>query len=89
MRTRTPIYTSGKRAARCALGLPARPQIFPALAAREFHSQTIAFPAEGRGASVISSPEIGEFPCIFPLNREQARRDGFANDCLHRHELNT
>jgi hypothetical protein len=75
--SRTPIYTSGKRAARsllCALGFPVRPQIFPALAAREFRSQPIEFPPESRGASVISKPEIGEIPCIFPVIRESDKR---------------
>ena len=76
---RTPIYTSGKRAARsllCALGFPVRPQIFPALAAREFCSQPIEFPPESRSASVISKPEIGEIPCIFPVIRESDKRRG-------------
>ena len=72
-------YTSGKRAARsllCALGFPVRPQIFPALAAREFCSQPIEFPPESRSASVISKPEIGEIPCIFPVIREFDQRRG-------------
>jgi hypothetical protein len=30
---------------------------------------------------------IGGFPCIFPLNRDYAFRDGFAEDCLHRQFL--
>src|SRR5680860_1270769 len=31
-----------------------------------------------------SGAESAEIPCIFPLNREYAFRDGFAEDCFHR-----
>jgi hypothetical protein len=57
------------------LGFPVRPQIFHALAAREFRSQPIEFPPESRSASVISKPEIGEIPCIFPVIRESDKRE--------------
>ena len=32
-------------------------------------------------------PEIGEFPCIFPWNREPTGGDRFADDCFLRHTL--
>ena len=57
------------RAARsllCASGFPVRPQIFPALAAREFCFQTIEFPPESRGASVILSQKSANFPVFSP-----------------------
>ncbi|MGB6908760.1 MAG: hypothetical protein WBE01_03375 [Methyloceanibacter sp.] len=62
-----PIYMkqtrrSFARSLLCALGFPVRPQIFPALAAREFGSQPIEFPSESRGALAISSPKAANFP---------------------------
>jgi hypothetical protein len=35
----------------------------------------------------VSGSEAAKIPCIFPLNREMRSRDGFADDCLHRHQL--
>jgi hypothetical protein len=37
-------------------------------------------------AGLLSSIGLnsGEFPCIFPQNRERRNRDEFADDCLHR-----
>jgi hypothetical protein len=55
------------------------------LAAREFRSQTIEFPPESRGASVISNPKLANFPVSSRGTGKQADRDGFADDCLHRH----
>jgi hypothetical protein len=43
-------------------GFAARPQIFPALAAREFHRQRLIFVPEGRGSSLVSSPKLTKFP---------------------------
>ena len=66
------------------LRFPDRQQIFPALVSREFLWQAIEFSAERHRRLGYLKPEIGEFPCIFPRNREMRSRDGFADDCLHR-----
>jgi hypothetical protein len=68
----------------CALGFPVRPQIFPALAASEFGSQTIELPRESRGALALSSPKSANFPVSSLGTGKQADRDGFADDCRHR-----
>ena len=65
-----------KRAARsllCASGFPVRPQIFPALAAREFCSQAIEFPLESRGASVILS-QSRRISLYFPVEQGTSGR---------------
>jgi hypothetical protein len=77
----------GRCAARsllCPSKFPVRLQIFPVSAAREFCSQTIEFPTESRGASVISSPKSANFPVFSPGTGKLTGRDGFADDCLHR-----
>ena len=32
-------------------------------------------------------PHIGKFPCIFPIDQGNTRRDEFAPDCPHRHRV--
>jgi hypothetical protein len=88
--SRTPIYTSGKRAARsllCALGFPVRPQIFPALAPREFRSQQLNFlPKAG---APQSSRARNQLNCLyFPSDQGiLTNGEGFAADCQHSHNL--
>jgi hypothetical protein len=63
---------------------PDRQQMFPALVTREFRWQAIEFSSESRGGPGYLKPEIGEFPCIFPWNREPTGGDRFADDCFLR-----
>jgi hypothetical protein len=60
----------------CASKFPDRPQIFPALAAREFCSQTIESPPESRDVSVILSQSSANFPVISPGTGNQEAETG-------------
>jgi hypothetical protein len=59
--------------------------IFPVLPLPEFPRQMSEFHCESAG--LLSSIGLGEFPCIFPQNREVRNGDRFADDCLHRQGL--
>jgi hypothetical protein len=67
------------------LWFPVRQDIFPAWCLGNLFVRN-CISSENWTVVGLFEAQTGEFRCTFPQNREPRRRDGFADDYLHRHK---
>ena len=66
----------------CGKQFPVSSRKSPVQVRREFWRKQLTLVGKPSRLPAFAA-RSAKFPCIFPLNRENSRRDAFADDCLH------